>query len=119
MNFNFIYVDQAVIHCQTTGQNFWSFAMCLTLIGGMDRLRAEYMAAAAADGHQLKCISRNERDFTAKIGNPDMLIVFTNKVSHEAKNKAMRLARSRNIPVSLLHSCGVSSLRECLRGGKA
>ena len=49
-----------------------------------------------------------------KIGNPDALIIFTNKISHEAKRKAVRFARSRNIPLQLIHSCGVSSLRECL-----
>ena len=43
-----------------------------------------------------------------------LTIVFTNKVSHEAKRKALLHARSRNIPIHLVHSCGVSSLRDCL-----
>lgn len=90
-------------------------AMCVTLIGGMDRLRKDYIAAAKEGGHSLKCISRNERNFTDKIGNPDTVIVFTNKISHEARRKALQLARARNIPIQMVHSCGVSSLRECLR----
>jgi ABC-type uncharacterized transport system substrate-binding protein len=81
----------------------------------MDRLQKDYIAAAKENGHSLKCISRNERNFVDKIGNPDALIVFTNKVSHEAKRKAVQVARSRNIPLQMVHSCGVSSLRECLR----
>ena len=89
--------------------------MCVTLIGGMDRLQKDYIAAAKENGHSLKCISRNERNFVDKIGNPDALIVFTNKISHEAKRKAVQVARSRNIPLQMVHSCGVSSLRECLR----
>ena len=89
--------------------------MCVTLIGGLDRLQKDYIAAAKENGHSLKCISRNERNFVDKIGNPDALIVFTNKVSHEAKRKAVQVARSRNIPLQMVHSCGVSSLRECLR----
>lgn len=88
--------------------------MCVTLIGGMDRLEKDYVAAAAEGGHSLRFITRNERNFTKKIGNPDAVIVFTNKISHEAKRKAVQLARTRNIPVQLVHSCGVSSLRECL-----
>ena len=87
--------------------------MCVTLIGGMDRLEKDYIAAADA-GHLLRCITKNERNFVQKIGNPDALIVFTNKVSHEAKRKAVQLARAKKIPVHLVHSCGVSSLRECL-----
>ena len=63
--------------------------MCVTLIGGMDRLKQDYIAAARQGGATLKCISRNERNFMDKIGNPDAIIVFTNKVSHEAKRKAL------------------------------
>lgn len=81
----------------------------------MDRLHKDYIAAAKEKGHSLKCISRNERNFTDKIGNPDAMIVFTNKISHEAKRKAVQVAGSRNIPLQMVHSCGVSSLRECLR----
>jgi len=33
--------------------------MCVTLIGGMDRLKKDYMAAAEQDGHSLKFITRN------------------------------------------------------------
>ena len=61
--------------------------MCVTLIGGMDRLKQDYIAAARQGGATLKCISRNERNFVDKIGNPDAIIVFTNKVSHEPSAK--------------------------------
>ena len=80
----------------------------------MDRLEKEYMDAAAAAGHSMRFINRNERNFTQRIGNPDTLIVFTNKISHEAKRKAVQVARAKKIPVQLVHSCGVSSLRDCL-----
>ena len=93
--------------------------MCVTLIGGMDRLKPEYLAAAREGGATLKCISRNERNFTDKIGNPDAIIVFTNKVSHEARRKALEHARSRRIPIHMIHSCGVSSLRDCLSAQRA
>ncbi len=93
--------------------------MCVTLIGGMDRLKQDYIAAAREKGHNLTCISRNERNFVHRIGNPDAVIIFTNKVSHEARRKAVQLARSRNIPLHLLHSCGVSSLRDCLRSSSS
>ena len=89
--------------------------MCITLIGGMDRLKSDYMATGRAAGHEVKCIAKNERNFTGKIGNPDLILVFTNKISHEARDKAIRTAKSRGIPFEMLHSCGVSSLREFLR----
>lgn len=89
--------------------------MCIILIGGMDRLKADYMATGRAAGHEVKCIAKNERNFTAKIGNPDLILVFTNKISHEARDKAMRAAKSRGIPFEMIHSCGVSSLKEFLQ----
>lgn len=89
--------------------------MSITLIGGMDRLRSDYIAAAEAMGHKLRCIARNERNFQAKIGVPDMLIVFTNKISHEAKRKALEVAKNRGLPLRFAHSCGVSTLRDCLK----
>lgn len=98
----------------TARQNTTEASMCVTLIGGMDRLKKEYIAAAREGGATLKCIHRNERNFEDKIGTPDAIIVFTNKISHEARRKAMQHARARNIPISLVHSCGVSSLKECL-----
>ena len=89
--------------------------MSITLIGGMDRLQAYYIATARAAGHEIKCIAKNERNFTGKIGNPDLVLVFTNKISHGARDKAIRAAKSRGIPCEMLHSCGVSSLKEFLQ----
>lgn len=44
--------------------------MCVTLIGGMDRLKKDYMAAAEQDGHSLKFITRNERQFCGQNRQP-------------------------------------------------
>ena len=88
--------------------------MCVTLIGGMDRLKPDYEAAAREKGWRLKHVSRNEANFERKAGEPDLLIVFTNKVSHEAKRKATAIAKAKNIPIIFAHSCGLSTLRDCL-----
>lgn len=93
--------------------------MCVTLVGGMDRLHKDYETIAQKNGHNLKCIARNEKNFAEKLGNPDLLIVFTNKISHEARRKAMHHARQNNIPIQMLHSCGMSSLLKCLLAADA
>jgi hypothetical protein len=91
--------------------------MCASLIGGMDRLKRDYIDAAKEGGVTLKCFTGKERGIAAQIGESDLVIVFTNKVSHEARREAAKAAKSRNIPLRMLHSCGVSSLRDCLRAG--
>lgn len=88
--------------------------MCVTLIGGMDRLKENYMETAQKLGHSLKCVSKNEANFRDKVGTPDLFIVFTNKISHEAKRKAKAFAQAKNIPIKFAHSCGVSTLAQIL-----
>jgi hypothetical protein len=42
------------------------------------------------------------------------VIVFTNKVSHKARKEVAAHAKANNIPMKMLHSCGISSLRRAL-----
>lgn len=89
--------------------------MCIALVGGMDRLKPEYMEICREAGHEVKCITKNQRNFTGKIGNPDLILVFTNKISRSARDKAIMFAKRKDIPFEMLHSCGVSSLKEFLQ----
>lgn len=88
--------------------------MCIAVIGGMDRLERDYINEAEKFGIRLKVYTNPETNFISKIKNVDALIIFTNKVSHRAKNEAMSIAKSRNIPVLMHHSCGICTLRDCL-----
>lgn len=88
--------------------------MTAALIGGMDRLQPHYQKAARKAGYKLKMFTGAENTIQERLGKIDMVIIFTNKVSHPARKTAMSAAKSENIPVMMCHSCGVSSLRECL-----
>lgn len=90
--------------------------MCATLIGGMDRLKRDYINAAKANGVDLKVFTGKENCISQKMGSPDLVIVFTNKVSHAARKEVMQYAKSRNIPVRMVHNCGVTTLRQNLSG---
>jgi len=88
--------------------------MCAALVGGMDRLRRDYMNEAKKNGIKLKCYTGKERKISGSLGNVDFVVLFTNKVSHKARRDVLNSLKSKNIPVIQSHSCGVSSLRECL-----
>lgn len=90
--------------------------MRVTLVGGMDRLEPHYRREAKKSGHELKTFFQYENGMEAKIGTTDAMVVFTGKVSHSARNHACAVARELGIPLVQCHSCGVSSLRECLAG---
>jgi hypothetical protein len=88
--------------------------MCIALLGGMDRLGKHYLEEAGRVGIDLKVFSRDEVNIGSKIKNVDAMVIFTNKVSHNMKSKALKEARAKGIPVYMHHSCGICSLRECL-----
>ena len=88
--------------------------MCAALVGGMDRLKEHYQQAAQDQGIKLKVFTGKEKNIRTMIGNPDFIIILTDKCSHKARIEAMQRAKSGNIPVVRMHSCGVSSLKQCL-----
>lgn len=87
--------------------------MCAALIGGMDRLRNEYIATAKELGVELKVFTGQERSIRNQLGDLDMMILFTGKVSHAARAEAVKHAKSRGIPMHMVHSSGISALRKC------
>lgn len=88
--------------------------MCVALIGGMDRLERHYISEAEKLGINLRVFTKAESQIASKIKNMDALIIFTNKISHRVKKEVMNVARPRNIPVLMYHSCGICTLRDCL-----
>lgn len=90
--------------------------MCAALVGGMDRLRQEYIDTAKGLGVELKVFTGQERSIKSQLGDLDMMILFTGKVSHAARMEAVRHAKSNNIPLRMVHSSGVSALRKCFEG---
>lgn len=93
--------------------------MCAALVGGMDRLRKEYIETAKGLGVDLKVFTGQERSIKNQLGDLDMMILFTGKVSHAARQEAVKHAKTRGIPIHMIHSSGVSALRKCFSGSRA
>ena len=87
--------------------------MCVSVIGGMDRLERHYRSEAEKFGIELTVFNASAVKMASKVKNADAVVIFTNKVSHRARKEVMNTARSRNLPVYQYHSCGVCTLREC------
>ncbi len=88
--------------------------MCVALVGGMDRLDRTYRDEAERHGVDLRVFTRSKTGLAARLKQVDAVVVFTGKTSHRIKNEAVSAARAANIPVVMIQSCGVCSLRECL-----
>lgn len=88
--------------------------MSIVLVGGMDRLGEQYHKEAKIHGMELRIFSQASLNMASKIKNADAVVIFTNKVSHKARNEALVAAKKQGIPVYMHHACGVCTLRQCL-----
>jgi hypothetical protein len=88
--------------------------MCIALIGGMDRLKRNYEKNATEFGVNLKFFPSLATGVADRMKNVDAIIVFTGKTSHTIRDVAVRIAKARKIPLRMIHSSGVSSLRTCM-----
>lgn len=88
--------------------------MCAALVGGMDRLKQEYITMAKDLGVDLKVFTGQERSIKNQLGDLDLMILCTAKVSHAARQEVMKHAKTRNIRLHMVHSSGLSSLRKCI-----
>ena len=97
---------------------YWEGFMCVALIGGMDRLERQYMDEAEKFGINLRVFTKPKAGIASKIKNVDAVLIFTNKVSHRAKKEVMAIAKTRDIPIFMYHSCGICTIRDsfsCLK----
>jgi hypothetical protein len=81
----------------------------------MDRLEPQYLQEAERAGVRLRVFTTAQAGIAAKLKHADAVVIFTNKVSHRARNEAVTAARANDIPVFMHHACGVCTLRECLK----
>jgi Uncharacterized protein conserved in bacteria (DUF2325). len=88
--------------------------MCAALVGGMDRMKQDYIAMAKDFGVNLKVFTGQERSIKSQLGEVDMMILCTAKVSHAARQEVIKHARANKIPLHMVHSSGLSSLRKCI-----
>jgi len=89
--------------------------MSVALIGGMNRLERQYLKEAEKLGMSLRVFSEARIDISAKLKHAKAVVIFTNKISHRARNEAVCAAKANDIPIFMHHACGVCTLRECLK----
>ena len=88
--------------------------MCVTLVGGMDRLHREYKELALDYGITLNILSGGESNLEDRFGFPDAAILVTDMVSHKARDVVMRKRKRQGIPVVFLRKPSASAMKQCL-----
>lgn len=88
--------------------------MSVVIIGGNERMVCQYADICKCHGCKAKIFAKEHGSVRKKIGCPDLLILFTNTVSHKMVNTAIQEAKRNNIPVARIHSISASALHSVL-----
>jgi Uncharacterized protein conserved in bacteria (DUF2325). len=88
--------------------------MKISVVGGMNRLEQHYKKEVEKLGYEFRLFNGLESNMGAKIANSAAVVLFTGKISHEARNQVVAAAKANDIPLLQCHSCGVCTLRDCL-----
>lgn len=93
--------------------------MGIVIIGGNECMEGKYQDICQQHGHTAKVFVKNAGVISRKIGAPDLMILFTNTVSHAMVHSALAEAKKLNIPVHRSRSSSVSALRGILQAAGA
>lgn len=89
--------------------------MSIVVVGGHDRMSREYLDVCKKYNCKAKIFTQMKSGLNDKIGNPDVIILFTNVVSHKMVRKAKKEADRKNIKIINNHNSTVHSLEEIIR----
>ena len=88
--------------------------MSVVIVGGHDRMVGQYKKICKSYKCKCKVFTQMEADFGKKIGCPDLLVLFTNTVSHKMVQGAVKAAKKNSIPIARVQSSSISALRALL-----
>ncbi len=86
----------------------------VVIVGGNCKMHHLYKSCCKDYGCTAKVFTQMKGELKRKIGSPDLLILFTDTVSHKMVECAMCEARRSNACVERIHSSSISALRSIL-----
>ncbi len=88
--------------------------MSVVIIGGNECMICKYKELCK----QYNCKAKVFVDFNAamrtRIGNPDLMVLFTNTVSHKMVRSALESTKNSNTVVERCHSSSMAALKNIL-----
>ena len=89
--------------------------MSVVIIGGNERMVCQYTDICKGYGCKAKVFPKEHGSMKKKIGCPDLMILFTNTVSHKMVVAAAQEARKNRIPVARIHTSSANALHLVLQ----
>lgn len=88
--------------------------MSVVIVGGHDCMVRQYMDICKCFKCKSKVFTQMPGNFKSQIGKADLLILFTNTVSHIMVVGALQEAEKNNISIARSHSSSSSALKKIL-----
>ena len=88
--------------------------MSVVIIGGNECMVCQYEKICKDYGCRAKIFAKEKGGFKKKLGTPDLMIQFTNTVSHKMVNSAVTEAKRNKIQIERVHSSSASALTNVL-----
>lgn len=88
--------------------------MSIVIIGGNECMVCQYEKICKDYGCKAKVFAKEKGCLRKKLGNPDLMILFTNTVSHKMVNTAVAEAKKNRIRIARTHSSSAAALTDLL-----
>ena len=88
--------------------------MSVVVVGGNDRMVSLYKTICREYKCRAKVFTQMPSEFEKQIGNPDLMVVFTDTVSHKMVRSVNQRSEKGNIPVIRIHNASANALRTAL-----
>ena len=88
--------------------------MSIVIIGGNERMVCQYQTVCKSHGCKAKVFVKENGALKKKLGRPDLMILFTNTVSHKMVECAICEAKRNRIPIERAHSSSTAALKAIL-----
>ena len=89
--------------------------MSVVIIGGNDCMVCLYKNLCKEYNCRAKVFTQMNGALRNKIGSPDLLVLFTNTVSHEMIACAISKTKGQNIKIVRAHSSSMTALKNILQ----
>lgn len=90
------------------------YPMSVVIIGGNECMVCQYEEICRKHGCKAKVFVKEKSAFKKKLGTPDLMILFTNTVSHKMVHCAVNEAKRNKIPIARAHSSSSAALTNVL-----
>ena len=88
--------------------------MSIVIVGGNECMVCQYEKICKNFGDKAKVFAKENGNFKKKLGCPDLMILFTNTVSHKMMLSAVTEAKKNKIQVERIHSSSAAALTNVL-----